>query len=1310
MRRSLSDSMYYGYLLLLLFLHIGQVVQGSGFFELQILQISNSRGELANGACCGSAGSPVPRDRSLPCPRQCNTFFRVCLKEYQSNVTSTGSCSFGNTSSPVLGGNSFALADPDRSNGTLVLPFSFRWTRSFTLILQAVDYDNSTHPPSNHVIDEATYSGIILPSTTWHTLNCEGNTSRITYRVRVQCDQHYFNHTCTKFCRPRDDKFGHYRCDVNGDKECIPGWRGTNCEIAECKKGCHPIHGKCDQPGGCECRPGWRGEFCDQCTPYPGCKHGYCNGSSWQCICDTNWGGILCDQDLNTCGSQEPCENGGTCENTAPDQYMCTCPEGFSGLNCNVVDNPCATAPCGNSGTCQVVNGQYHCTCAPGWTGKTCHDNIDECASAPCQNGGTCKDMVNSFHCICPPEWEGSACQFDADECLTNPCINAHSCHNLVGDYRCNCQKGWTGKNCDQNINDCIDRCQHGATCIDLVNDYHCACQPGYTGRDCHTDINECESNPCQNGGECSDQQNGYRCICPVGFLGEQCEVENNHCTPNPCQNAAPCFNTQADYYCHCPEEWEGKNCSIPRINCDNPPCDVVDSCIEPYTGNTGLGAPELNKSGVCGDHGICVSLPGGGYKCSCDAGYTGKYCHENVNDCQVNPCLNGGTCVDKINSFRCICKDGWEGNTCNINRDECNPNPCHNNASCSDGIAEFVCSCRNGWKGKTCNLIDSHCDHSTCRNGGTCQDLGDTYVCHCPLGWEGTTCHIAKSHACRSDPCQNGATCVNKGDDYSCICKEGYEGQHCELDINDCSSAPCYNGGKCVDGVNWFLCECAEGFTGANCRINVNDCASNPCGFGSTCVDGIGEFRCICPPGRKGVRCEQVEEIDLPRGECVWNGQRFARNSTVEDDCNICTCLHTGVKCTQVWCGLGNCLGSPNLMHGTVICQLNQVCVPSPREACLTPTCAPWGECRDLESGKRVGPPLLPAPPSCWPNQAELSNSCARLTLLLDRSKLPQGVSTEGLCVELRRLVAIHQSHTGGQDRLILLCDLKQGYNDTIEVTMSSLSTTSGSEENKAVTEGIRVLGELISRKQTNLSALVSIVEVNVDTALISEELPGNGYLIALICVILIILCAAGIGGLYYWHHYSRRQHGTSGGALGGSGPGPCHRHHDDEKSNNLQNEENLRRYANPFKDEVSPGLATSLGSIRASTAKPSTAESAVDLQTPRVSVVRPLSSGESPAGEMLEMLAEPEVAPSKVVASSSSEPGLHPTHRNSQILLFKAQNPDVRKNTAAFDDTSAHKDFAKRIINLKVLPPVQRTLQPSQVDRGGEVLTVIV
>lgn len=44
------------------------------------------------------------------------------------------------------------------------------------------------------------------------------------------------------------------------------------------------------------CRPGWRGPLCNECMVYPGCKHGSCNGSAWKCVCDTNWGGILCDQ------------------------------------------------------------------------------------------------------------------------------------------------------------------------------------------------------------------------------------------------------------------------------------------------------------------------------------------------------------------------------------------------------------------------------------------------------------------------------------------------------------------------------------------------------------------------------------------------------------------------------------------------------------------------------------------------------------------------------------------------------------------------------------------------------------------------------------------------------------------------------------------------------------------------------------------------------------------------------------------------------------------------------------------------------
>jgi hypothetical protein len=109
-----------------------QGVHGSGYFELQILSIVNHHGMLSNGQCCGGAGAALQRAGvgSGACPRECTTYFSVCLKEYQSNVTSTGACSFGRKESPLLGGNSFTLPDPAKAQANIVLPFTFRWTVS----------------------------------------------------------------------------------------------------------------------------------------------------------------------------------------------------------------------------------------------------------------------------------------------------------------------------------------------------------------------------------------------------------------------------------------------------------------------------------------------------------------------------------------------------------------------------------------------------------------------------------------------------------------------------------------------------------------------------------------------------------------------------------------------------------------------------------------------------------------------------------------------------------------------------------------------------------------------------------------------------------------------------------------------------------------------------------------------------------------------------------------------------------------------------------------------------------------------------
>ena len=44
----------------------------------------------------------------------------------------------------------------------------------------------------------------------------------------------------------------------------------------------------------------------------------------------------------------------------------------------------------------------YICTCPAGWTGRNCQTSINNCASNPCQNGGTCTVSGNTAeaHCV----------------------------------------------------------------------------------------------------------------------------------------------------------------------------------------------------------------------------------------------------------------------------------------------------------------------------------------------------------------------------------------------------------------------------------------------------------------------------------------------------------------------------------------------------------------------------------------------------------------------------------------------------------------------------------------------------------------------------------------------------------------------------------------------------------------------------------------------------------------------------------------------------------------------------------------------
>ncbi|XP_054720792.1 protein jagged-1-like [Uloborus diversus] len=961
--------------------------------------------------------------------------------------------------------------------------------KTFTLLLDAVHQEQSLYKnttPVERVIERHVFSGVQIPGYEWKLKYHRGRAARFNYKYRVLCSEHYYDYTCAKFCRPRNDMFGHYSCDEQGDKVCLDGWHGPTCETATCKLGCHPEHGFCSVPGECKCRPGWKSELCDQCMPYPGCKHGYCNGSPWQCICDINWGGILCDGDIN------------------------------------------------------------------------------ECESNPCENSGTCLDLVDGYRCLCDPGWQGNRCQFDADECDVSPCVNAISCRNLVGDYQCTCLPGWNGKNCDQNLNDCTGQCMNGATCIDLVNDYHCACLPGFTGRECQTNINECASSPCLNGGECVDLVADYRCICSVGYKGYRCEIDDDLCHPNPCQNGASCFNLQIDYTCVCPQGFQGKNCSTPRVPCRSPPCETNSDKCATMSPNSSAGLRHVSSS-LCGDHGKCVSDHLGGFTCVCDVGYTGRYCHENINDCASSPCKNGGTCVDGLNSFQCFCQEGWEGRYCQINKNDCDPSPCSNNGSCIDGIADYICNCKDGWKGKTCNLRHSHCDLSTCQNGGTCLDLGDAFVCRCKSGWEGHTCQIAKNPSCHSSPCQNGATCVNIGTNFLCICREGFEGPLCQYDSDDCNPNPCQNNGTCIDGVNWFLCKCAPGFIGPDCRININECASSPCGNGGTCIDEIGNYRCVCPPHFTGRTCNTSILPPDVGGYCLWKGQIHLDSNVWNDECNTCICVRGKSHCTRIWCSPQLCDLDPNSTRQ--LCPPGETCKSLSLDACFTPPCHNFGRCRRNHNKSEALSQEMTLAGKCQPNNARLSNNCAKITLFFNKEQMPTGILVEEICSQVRKLpLSYILLSTRSEERIIILCSIKANENDTIEVAIS----TSGKptlETFHMVSNITKQIGDLISRKHHNTSILSNVMEVKVETSMVKDPAKEKAnyvpVLIALLSVVIFVCAVAGI--LWYYRHRCRKKTERSPNSSSLPRSYSTKLDHTEEKANN---ENNLCRYHNAFQN----------------------------------------------------------------------------------------------------------------------------------------------
>ena len=121
-------------------------------------------------------------------------------------------------------------------------------------------------------------------------------------------------------------------------------------------------------------------------------------------------------------------------------------------------------------------------------------------------------------------------------------------------------------------------------------------------------DIDDCKDNPCNNGGNCIDGVASYTCVCPVGFLGLDCE-----------KSGLKCFTSKL-YQSSFRIDWNSTKNFMIKL--------------------------KLHKAFKL----IWIA--------SAD-----------IDDCQSNPCKNGGVCNDGTNSFTCSCPHGFIGDDCGISR-----------------------------------------------------------------------------------------------------------------------------------------------------------------------------------------------------------------------------------------------------------------------------------------------------------------------------------------------------------------------------------------------------------------------------------------------------------------------------------------------------------------------------------------------------------------------------------------------------------------------------------------------------------------
>jgi len=308
---------------------------------------------------------------------------------------------------------------------------------------------------------------------------------------------------------------------------------------------------------------------------------------------------------------------------TAPDVYQASQLYSY----CFVDVDDCTLVSCLNGGQCvDDLMMNYTCICRPGFMGHHCEIDIDDCMSRPCENGGSCVDGVNKFTCLCTPGFMGLHCHISSF-CWPGKVLG------LKG--------GWTVSNV-LTLEGCVRMCHEQDSLCNSVNfgigmDNNGICT---LNNNTHLHLPDLYHNSqihqyCVVGAVCWEDASISSQVGKTVLL-------NNTLYEEVAWNSTVNTTTAMTY-----DNFEFRSwCISLCLEEASFPCRSVEMTEDRC---------EMSR----------VNHLSSSVKKSIETSIYADYCIVDINECLLNPCMNGGECVDEFHSFRCVCAPGYAGNRC---------------------------------------------------------------------------------------------------------------------------------------------------------------------------------------------------------------------------------------------------------------------------------------------------------------------------------------------------------------------------------------------------------------------------------------------------------------------------------------------------------------------------------------------------------------------------------------------------------------------------------------------------------------------